>query len=1102
MFTKFKILVGLVAVTLVSAVTIGLSTFYFGNAAKDERDIHNTVGETGGEEEIKADNILENYDFGQEDLNENYTYIFFPSTLYNEFSADGIDNPENTFGYNEVILDDFGDPVTKDGEVQYDVVVPQNSGVNFDGETFSIGTDYSNYYDLLKDSLNDNSKYYLYDLSSGDYPSDFKDKYFDSRYHLSYVSTHDVDRFYGIKINDPYSLNNYETYKYLTGLSAFTYNEDDYWPGNDFWVYDPDSSRNDTYKGPLGINEYKIKAKFYRPNVTHFSKSEEILTPIFDNPATGDVNESVYRSYSLTDSNSYVDYDFSIDLTADYNIDLTDDYNSRREKNEIQMYIDGMVSGEGLSSVPNENPDWKDKKNYDEQLQERRQYRNDRFGFWTEFYDWSTSSVNPNNGLYKEGTGSRYLPIKITTNGNLTPDTLAEILPDLSASMYSKDVYSDYTANVWTYNIGNSRDYSTATGGFTSKDITNIFDIMQNPSNYAENNVIRLYPVYSNGKVPISDTTPTRETGGRDALKAKFTYADSTDSSSNADSTDSSSNADSTDSSSNADSTDLSSKLITNKKLVYSSEEGKTDGGMTINYAILKNIYLEPYLYTGLSFDGDYSLGDDPRWSGKWHSMYRVSGDDLNEFLKTYGEGLYTFYLVVGNSARTDQASDDLINVEKILTESGSFPSLYQKSLIPWKFDTYYNDEFYGKGAYSCIQNGHNDWVDDNKEEHAEDISYNNRPVALFIEKVTNLRLVTDIPIKENEDGKPSEDQDWKGIDSSVQAGLLSAKNFLLADGVKTYNKDENGEPIDGQDVTSPYVYFIQNADFRYVNNLYFQIRFSNQYIPNALRIVTDFNEYQTDTRLQGTGITNKNPNQYVSYKIGNTTFELASQRALGDLYIQNASASSSDGTTREGFKLKDYYARGVYDIMLVANGNYTPNAGADEDVGADEAAGAIRVYNMYISRHTNSFIKVFDKNPGTFTYSSGGITGQFVSHKIQGENLTDGETAESYTTANKIWEGRGYLGEMFTSSSEFEDTSESLIESLQNHFKDYSGSSTLYKLVDAVTNRAVAYYDTTDGGVLFNSQGSTKNNNSIDLFMILKNYVLYLEPVTTNTNS
>ena len=133
--------------------------------------------------------------------------------------------------------------------------------------------------------------------------------------------------------------------------------------------------------------------------------------------------------------------------------------------------------------------------------------------------------------------------------------------------------------------------------------------------------------------------------------------------------------------------------------------------------------------------------------------------------------------------------------------------------------------------------------------------------------------------------------------------------------------------------------------------------------------------------------------------------------------------------------------------------------------------------------------------------YTGGGISGTFVKHKVSG----DGESlaaGESYTDATKIWQGRGYLGEMFTSSSVFEDTSNSLLTSLQSYFnKPQTTKYTLYKLVDAVTNKAVAYYDTTSGGTLFNSQGSTKNG-SIDLFMILKNYVLYLEPVTTNTNS
>lgn len=1060
MFTKFKLLIGLVAVTLVSAVTIGLSTFYFGNAAKDERDIHNTVGVTGGEEEIKADNILENYDFGQEDLNESYTYIFFPSTLYNEFNADGITDPEITFGYNEVILDDFGDPVTKDGEVQYEVVT--GKGVNFDGNQFTnviTPTDntYTNYYDLLKNSLNDNSKYYLYDLSSGDYPQT-NESWFSAK---DSGRRGEQNRYYAIhNISDPYSLNNYDAFSFFNAYTSFKNASSTGFDGDgilkDIWynteingwqIGDTDGAKwkhfynNIDPQNKDNVNSRKLK----------FSKQQEILTPLVED-----------NTYDSTYGGQTVTYSFGLDLTFDYK--------ERKDKEEIDTYIKNFKGSdsEGLSGNDNKNPDWRDEKEYDEQLQKRRQYRNDRFGFWTEFYDWSASNNNPNNkeGLYIEGTGSRYLPIKITTNGNLSPDTLAEILPDLSASMYSKDVYSDYTANVWTYNTvdssGNLKgDYTTATGGFTSKDIANVFDIMQNPSKFAdENNVIRLYPVYSNGKVP-NEPRPNIDQGGRDALRAKFEYSDTNDS--------------------------LTSKLITHKKLVY-SKEVDTINGTSVNYAILKNIYLEPNLYTSISFDGDYASGSG-EWSGQWHSMFKADSTDIEGFLETYGEGLYTFYLVIGNSAGTGSTNETLENIQQIITNKPeTYPSLYQKSLIPWNFDTVWNDNVVpnGEGYLNYLQ--------------YQKTSTKNRPVALFIEKVTNLRLVTDIPIKENEDGTPSNDQDWKGIDSSVQAGLLSAKNFLLADGVKTYNKvggsDSQINQASVTDVTSPYVYFIQNADFRYVNNLYFQIRFSNQYIPNALRIVTDFSEYASDDNnpLKDDGITNKNPNQYVSYKIGNTTFELNSQRALlgdnEDLYIQNASASNSDGITREGFKLKDYYARGVYDIMLVANGSYSEGTGDDEI--------SIRVYNMYINRHTNSFIKVFDKNPGMFEYTGGEISDTFfVKHKVEadGEKLADGE---SYTDANRIWQGRGYLGEMFTSSSELGWTS-SLLTSLQKYFDEHQTTSTLYKLVDAVTNRAVAYYDKTQK-VLFNSQGSTENNNSIDLFMILKNYVLYLEPVTTNS--
>ena len=129
----------------------------------------------------------------------------------------------------------------------------------------------------------------------------------------------------------------------------------------------------------------------------------------------------------------------------------------------------------------------------------RAQYRNDRFGFWTSFYDWD----DPNNkDYYIENSASRYLPIKITVNGNLTPDDMAKVIPSVSTSTFDSHLWFDYTSNVWTYTKGTevTPEYTTAVGGFTAKDITNVFDIMQNPSKYADNNVIRLYPVFSNGK--------------------------------------------------------------------------------------------------------------------------------------------------------------------------------------------------------------------------------------------------------------------------------------------------------------------------------------------------------------------------------------------------------------------------------------------------------------------------------------------------------------------------------------------------------------------------------------------------------------------------
>ena len=93
MFPRFKGLMTLFAILCVAAIAGGSAYFYFGGKVSDDRSISNETGETENSGGVTADNILENYEFGTDkDLNETYTYYFFPSTLYmsDDFFKEGL----------------------------------------------------------------------------------------------------------------------------------------------------------------------------------------------------------------------------------------------------------------------------------------------------------------------------------------------------------------------------------------------------------------------------------------------------------------------------------------------------------------------------------------------------------------------------------------------------------------------------------------------------------------------------------------------------------------------------------------------------------------------------------------------------------------------------------------------------------------------------------------------------------------------------------------------------------------------------------------------------------------------------------------------------
>lgn len=596
---------------------------------------------------------------------------------------------------------------------------------------------------------------------------------------------------------------------------------------------------------------------------------------------------------------------------------------------------------------------------------------------------------------------------------------------------------------------------------------------MQNPSKYADgDNVIRLFPVFSNGK---NSSASAVSDGGGDAIQASFSYKDDFKTSINND------------------------IMPSSTKLTYSSYTYRgTNNGFydySVDYAVLKNVEIKKDKYNSITFKIDTTYFDGrPHWGGHWIEVYPLDANYITDFVTTYGEGLYTFYLFLGNRGENSSISN-----------TTAFPKVNDKTLLENAVS--YSDssnELFNKHLIS-VDSPKWAQTDKGRGDQGDGSSVNtpnySRPVALAVEKVTNLRLVSDIPIAVDDNGEATDDQDWDSIDGNIQQGLLNAKNFTIADEVYGFDDDiyemDNinlnlGERLD---TNNPYIYVIQNADFRFVNNLYFQIRFSNDYINNAMNVTTDY-----------FSITTNKPKKYVAYSVNGQILKFKFQDSAypdNDVFIQNASAGSGNNA-RQGFKLKDYNARGIYDILLISHGT----------------SGNSQQYYMYVNRHTNSFIKLFYGNPGTFEFTSTGSTEQqkgnsFVRHKLPSEDTTEGDTQARDNKSTLLWNGQTYLGEYLTTSTTgtryYRDDSNvsnveqeiekpydaSLYAAIRDKCRLTPGEDNVYKIIDAVTGRVVAYYNSGVGRI-FTSEGSTgsgDSNDAINLFTIMKNYVLYIDP-------
>lgn len=324
MFSRFKGLMTLFAILCVAAIAGGSAYFYFGGTS-DEKSISNKTEGTDNTGGVIADNIFENYEFGNDkDLNETYTYYFFPSTLYmtNDF-FDSDTMPETVFGYNEVILDDNGNPVLdSNNQPQYKIVQDNITGISRNGET------YKTYFSYLKNYLNSDTSTYL---NSGSIEPNYSfynkgtssDK--DSANGNVYVYGNgiggdgiDADDFhvqgYSTSMKDPYLLNNTEISidLLLSNVSLDYYDKDD----------------------PVDMGGYNNRFYYFNKYNSVLNYANEVLSPIFY--TDGDTDE-------VTDK----PYDISLELTSEKTniIKAYADYyqhgsNSRLNSNSLEITSD------------------------------------------------------------------------------------------------------------------------------------------------------------------------------------------------------------------------------------------------------------------------------------------------------------------------------------------------------------------------------------------------------------------------------------------------------------------------------------------------------------------------------------------------------------------------------------------------------------------------------------------------------------------------------------------------------------------------------------------------------------------------------------------
>ena len=653
-------------------------------------------------------------------------------------------------------------------------------------------------------------------------------------------------------------------------------------------------------------------------------------------------------------------------------------------------------------------------------------HRSKRLGYWENVDD----------------AGSNYLPIKLTVTDTLST-SIYDLIPTPQNEMGddypdSNESYYNYTFASWGY-FDDSKNFSVhivagnedlKSGSFTCKDVIDLFDIMRNLDQYAdENNVIRLFPIFSSGKAYdyyggddgwVDDKTTVN--GGKDSIdlningkKQNFLYHDE--------------------------------QIMLN-----------VDGiDVPFIYGSVKNVTLGESKGSTIIEGAAAAIDNtsDGRYEGGSHKLYDFNN---NNFFEKYGDedSLYNVYIFLTNKTLLNNYPSGNINfsggfndVKTIIENSNSFNSLRGKHI------EILSNAFYQICYCEIISTG-------TANHKYENSSY----FIVGIEKVLEAKFVTGLDSSGNINNQvdfyyhnsPSMVKQTHGvykgksevihINDDTITDIVNPK-FLTTNGTtsEVINDDIKNSALDNE-----FIYIIKNVDltnFSSIQYAAFQIRLYKEYDKNIHFYRSNLEDYSDKVKVDASYLDQNGVNTLIYDLNNNGTIDDNEVYVNASYYfdLKNDEHHSTGGGTGRYYIPKSSLYLGLYDFILYAD---------------DDPVLGLH-YHLYAFRHSNVFVKlVSDVNPTSWDKVDG-----YLNH----ENLTT------------VWEKSYYIG---TNISGQDVDKNDLSKTLEDAVKEVALSRNdpgLYKVYDYVSGLVLAEYDTE----------TDKFNGELE-FRIRKNYVLYIE--------